>query len=236
MNFAQNLAQALSGSSLLALPLALLGGLVAGVNPCCLALYPAVAGSCCLGQESTSIRRSFGNALAFVFGVAVAIAALGLAAAYVGRITQIATPVKYLIALIPIPMGVYRLGWVELPDFAAKPIQSGFGGAFGTGLLLSLVLGPLWNTCACFSSVVCRLQAELHLRRGAPLHLRARQRTSSCPHRNHGRRHSAEFGRLSLREVHQSYRWRFTTAAWFLSAVASLTLSGPPNVPISISW
>lgn len=142
MNLAQTLAQALSGSSLLALPIALLGGMVAGMNPCCLALYPAVAGTCCSGQGSPTIRRSIGNALAFVIGVAVAIAALGATAAYVGRIVQIATPVKYVLALIPILMGVYRLGWIELPAFEAKPIESGVGGAFGTGLLLSLVLGP----------------------------------------------------------------------------------------------
>ena len=141
MNFPANLNQTLAGTSLLAFPLALLGGLIAGMNPCCLALYPAVAGSCC-GQELPTVRRSFGNAFAFVLGVAVAIAVLGSAAAYVGKVTQVATPVKYVIALIPILMGVYRLGWLELPALSTRPLQPGFGGAFGSGLLLSLILGP----------------------------------------------------------------------------------------------
>jgi hypothetical protein len=57
MNFAHSLNQALSGSSLLALPLALLGGLIAGMNPCCLALYPAVAGTCCSGEEVSTVPR-----------------------------------------------------------------------------------------------------------------------------------------------------------------------------------
>lgn len=39
-------------------------------------------------------------------------------------------------------MGIYRLGWVKVPAFSPKAFQPGFGGAFGTGLLLSLVIGP----------------------------------------------------------------------------------------------
>lgn len=142
MNVPLNLTQALSGGNLLALPIALVGGVVAGMNPCCLALYPAAAGSCCSVQEEQTIRRSFANAVAFVLGIAIATAALGAIAAYVGRIAEIGTPVKYVIAVIPIFMGIYRLGWVKLPAFSPKPFHPGFGGAFGTGLLLSLVIGP----------------------------------------------------------------------------------------------
>jgi len=142
MNFPINLSQALSGGNLVALPLALAGGVLAGMNPCCLALYPAAAGACCSVREQQTLRRSFGNAVAFVLGIAIAIAALGAIAAYVGRIAEIGTPVKYAIAAIPIFMGLYRLGWVKLPAFSPKPFQPGVGGAFGTGLLLSLIIGP----------------------------------------------------------------------------------------------
>ena len=141
MNIPLNLNLALSGGSLIALPLALAGGLVAGMNPCCLALYPAAAGSCCSVQEQTT-RRSFGNALAFVLGLAIAVAFLGSMAAYVGRIAEIGAPVKYAIAGIPMLMGIYRLGWVQLPSFSLKPFQPSLGGAFGSGLLLSLIIGP----------------------------------------------------------------------------------------------
>jgi cytochrome c-type biogenesis protein len=142
LNLPLNLSQALSGGHLIALPLALAGGVVAEMNPCCLALYPAAAGSCCSVSEQQTIRRSFGNAVAFVLGIAIAIAALGSIAAYVGRIAEIGTSVKYVIAIIPIFMGIYRLGWVKVPAFNPKPFQPAFGGAFGTGLLLSLVIGP----------------------------------------------------------------------------------------------
>jgi len=142
MSVPLNLSEALSGGNLFALPLALAGGVLAGMNPCCLALYPAAAGACCSVEEQQTVRRSFGNAVAFVLGVAIAIGTLGSIAAYVGRIAEIGTPVKYAIAVIPIFMGIYRLCWVKLPAFTPKPFQPGFGGAFGTGLLLSLVIGP----------------------------------------------------------------------------------------------
>lgn len=142
MNLLPDLSQALSGGNLIALPLALAGGVLAGMNPCCFALYPAAAGVCCSVEQQRTIRRPFGNAVAFVLGMAIAIAALGSMAAYIGRIAEIGTPVKYVIAAIPILMGIYRLGWVKLPAVTPKPFQPGLGGAFGTGLLLSLIIGP----------------------------------------------------------------------------------------------
>lgn len=141
MNFPVDLSQALSGGNLVALPLALAGGVLAGMSPCCLALYPAAAGACC-SVESQPLQRSLGNAVAFVLGIAISIAALGSVAAYVGRIAEIGTPAKYAIAMVPILMGVYRLGWIELPTVTLKTFQPGLSGAFGTGLLLSLVVGP----------------------------------------------------------------------------------------------
>ena len=142
MNVPLSLGQALSGGHILALPLALAGGVLAGMNPCCLALYPAAAGTCCSASGQQTIRRSFSNALAFVFGMALAISALGVAAAYLGRISEIAIPVKYAIAGIPIVMGMYRLGWVKFPVSTPNSLQPGLAGSFGTGLLLSLVIGP----------------------------------------------------------------------------------------------
>lgn len=137
-----NLGRALSGGTLVALPLALAGGVLAGMNPCCLALYPAAAGACCSVQDVQAVRRSFSKAIAFVLGVAIAIAVLGAVAAYIGRIAQIGAPLKYAIAFVPIVMGVYRLGWIKVPGITPKPFQPSLGGAFGTGLLFSLVIGP----------------------------------------------------------------------------------------------
>lgn len=141
MEVSQALGQALSAGNLAALPLALVGGLIAGMNPCCLALYPAAATVCCSAGRQTVPRPVIGKSVAFVLGVAFAIASLGGVAAYIGRITSVATPVKYGIAVIPIVMGLYQLGWLPLPQWTARTFTATPSGAFGTGALLSLVIG-----------------------------------------------------------------------------------------------
>ena len=141
MEFINTFSQSLSAGNLLALPLALTGGVVAGLNPCCLALYPAASGACC-ASKGQALKRTFGNAAAFVLGVAISVAALGLLAAYVGQIVVMSAPFKYAIAFLPILMGVFRLGWIQLPAAMLKLPISGRGSAFGTGLLLSLIIGP----------------------------------------------------------------------------------------------
>ena len=141
MHLSEGFSHALAAGSMVALPLALLGGLVAGMNPCCLALYPAAAVACCSTQGQT-IKRPLGNAAAFVLGIAVAVASLGVLAACIGRMVVMGTPFKYAIAFLPILMGVYRLGWIRLPLITPKAFRPGIGGAFGTGLLLSVVIGP----------------------------------------------------------------------------------------------
>lgn len=130
---------ALSVGNVAALPLAFMGGVVAGANPCCVALYPAVAG-CCTATEQPQ-KQSLGNAIAFSLGMALSVALLGLAAVSLGRVTLISAPIRYAIAFVPILMGLWRLGWIRLrlPDMAMRP---SIGGAFGTGLLISLVVGP----------------------------------------------------------------------------------------------
>ena len=140
---AVSIGPALTTGSAVALPLAFVGGLIAGVNPCCLALYPAAVGVCCSCSPSRD-RPTFSvrNAAAFVLGLAIAVTALGLLAVMIGRIAGVITPIRYLIACIPIVVGFVRLGWIELPQLLPKAPAPGFGGAFGAGLLLSLIIGP----------------------------------------------------------------------------------------------
>lgn len=141
MDISESFRQALSMGNLSVLPLALFGGLIAGLNPCCLALYPAAAGACCSARDAT-LRRSLRNSVAFVLGVATAIAALGIVAAYAGRVASVSAPVKYTIAFVPVVMGLYRLGWVRLPMPVSSAVWPQAGTAFSAGLLLSLVIGP----------------------------------------------------------------------------------------------
>lgn len=127
----------------MALPLAFLGGLAAGVNPCCLALYPMAAGTCCTAEVkeiSTSLRR----AVAFIIGIAAATSVLGVVAALAGRTLQSAGRWPLVaIAAIPIAMGLQLIGAINLR--LPQPrigIRSTDASAFLIGLLVSLVLAP----------------------------------------------------------------------------------------------
>ena len=147
------LARLLSGGSALALPAALVGGFIATLNPCCLALYPAAAATCCGVRESAATccemqesrgRRSVVNSGAFVAGMAVAMALLGIAAALAGRVASTGHWLRYAVAIVPLVMGLHVLGWIRLPlpEFSTSESKLKATSAFGVGFLLSLVIAP----------------------------------------------------------------------------------------------
>ncbi len=138
------LGSALSGGSLLALPLAVVGGVVTGLNPCCLSLYPAAAATCCATRDER-LARTFWSASAFVLGVAIATTVLGILAAVAGRaMTSVGGWSRYVIAAVPLVMGMHLLGWIRLPIGVPdrQTARAGAVPAFLAGLLLSLVLVP----------------------------------------------------------------------------------------------
>lgn len=137
------LQSALSAGGFAALPLMLIGGLIAGLNPCCIALYPAAAATCC-GVRGRETNQAFSAALAFTIGLAVATSALGVVAALAGRLTTVDRSFRYIIAFIPLAMGVHLLGLMRLPlpNVEAGASRRQIGSAFGTGFLFSLVIGP----------------------------------------------------------------------------------------------
>lgn len=135
---------ALSGGSWLALPLALAGGVLTGLNPCCVALYPASAAACC-ASRCDKPKFAVSNAIAFTFGMALATAVLGVIAALAGRTMSALGPwVRYLVALVPLVMGAHMLGWIRLPLPKSPDAQQrrGIVGAFLAGFMLSLVIAP----------------------------------------------------------------------------------------------
>ena len=126
-----------------AVPLTFVGGLVAGLNPCCVALYPVAAGTCC-AAPAERISVTFRRATAFALGVAVATSLLGLLAAIAGRTLRSFGSWPYvLIALIPIVAGLHLLGVVRLPfpelHRSAFAQQSG---ALVAGFVAALLLAP----------------------------------------------------------------------------------------------
>lgn len=140
----ESLRAAASAGGLVAVPLAFAGGVVAGLNPCCIPLYPAAAASCCAGRCDDQ-HGAIKSSAAFVAGVATATAALGVLAALAGRaLTGLSGWASYLIALVPLAMGLHLLGWMKVPLPASSATASGTRvlGSFASGLLLSLVLAP----------------------------------------------------------------------------------------------
>ena len=143
---AEWLREALSSGSPVALPVALLGGLAMGMNPCCLALYPAAAATCCAApSDDPQPRTPLGRAFLFALGTATATTVLGVVAALAGQVMSgFGGWVRYLVALVPLVMGAHVLGVIRLPmpTTMIAPKRRGLLGAFLGGLLLSLVIGP----------------------------------------------------------------------------------------------
>ncbi len=142
-----------SHGSLLALPLAFVAGAIAGLNPCCVALYPAAAAmycgtassDTCCGTALTGTVQRLRNPVAFVFGIAAATTILGTIAALAGRVMgQFGSGIRYAVAAVPLIMGLHLLGWLRLPlnSLPHRVTANGWAGSFGGGFLLSLALTP----------------------------------------------------------------------------------------------
>lgn len=147
MTLSEWMSTSLSSGGVVAFPVAFVAGVLMGLNPCCIAMYPAAAATCAAGSCSTKAETKpvIENALLFVLGNALAITCLGMIAAVAGRtLGGIGGWVTYVVAGIPIVMGLHLLGWVRLPMPKAlgRPSIRGRFGAFLGGLFLSLVIGP----------------------------------------------------------------------------------------------
>lgn len=135
--------QSLAAGGLWALPIAFLGGVAAGLNPCCLPIYPAVAATCC-ANASRPMSLALSRAIALIAGTVVATTALGVAAAFAGHaVAGIGRGWRYGLAFAPMIAGLYVLGGYRRAR--AEPqrtrIAGGILGAFGLGLLLSVMIG-----------------------------------------------------------------------------------------------
>jgi len=140
------LADIVGGGGLVALPGALAAGVLTGLNPCCVPMYPAAVATCCAARDCAAPderRRSVLSALAFALGLAAATTVLGVAAAASGsRLAAVSGAFAYAVAVVPLVAGAHFLGLIHLrgPRLPRLPAQA--GGAFAAGLLLSLVVAP----------------------------------------------------------------------------------------------
>lgn len=131
--------------SLTAFLLTFVGGIVTGANPCCFMLFPAVCGYLC-GYSVPTFKRCLLLSSLFAIGVATSTAFIGFIATMLGNLFgDLPTPLRYLLPLTPIVMGLNLLGVFDfkLPGVTNwKPIRTGALGAYLTGLVFSLVILP----------------------------------------------------------------------------------------------
>lgn len=131
--------------SLTAFVLSFIGGIVTGFNPCCYTMVPALVGYLG-GYCEPTVKRCAWLSGWFAIGLATATAMLGSIAALAGGIFGGVHPAaRYLLAGMPIVMGLHLLGIINIkvPGLRHwRPIHTGTVGAFLTGLLFSLAILP----------------------------------------------------------------------------------------------
>lgn len=162
-SFAQWLIPYLSGGSLLAIPLVVLGGLITAFNPCCLPMYPAVfgfIGGACCNKSEPAINENFKNnpkpltsiTLLFVLGMATATSIMGILTAALGWVFgRFDSLFLILLATVPLLMGLNLLGLLpfKIPAWRIRhlPVETEETfkhriTAFSAGIIFSLAIAP----------------------------------------------------------------------------------------------
>ncbi|MDP2234018.1 MAG: cytochrome c biogenesis CcdA family protein [Actinomycetota bacterium] len=155
----ESLASQLTGGSLgivAAFGIAFLGGMVAGFGPCVLPMLPAVFGYV-TGQvaetpgisQRSAWRKGLALSATFVPGMSLLFAAIGAAAALLGRALLVGAWAYYVVAAICVVLGLQMMGAINLPFDAlnrfvpnTRPERRGFLGAFLLGIVFGVVASP----------------------------------------------------------------------------------------------
>lgn len=169
------ISQSLSSSLLLAIPVALLAGLVSFASPCVLPLLPGYLsyasglGASDIAEGSGSRRLLVGGTVGFVLGFATVFVATGAVVGGVGSVLLAHEQLVTLIAGIGITiMGLMFLGWLPMPrEWRPKAPRAG---AWASPLL-GLAFGLGWTPCIgpALSVVLTLALTEGSIGRGAVL-------------------------------------------------------------------
>lgn len=137
--------QAMGTGSIVAFLLVYVGGVITSISPCILSMIPVLIGFIG-GYGQTSKFKGFFLSLAFVVGMSVTFALLGLVAASLGLVFgQIGKVWYYILSAVAIVMGLNLLGVINInfPQLQVVPMKmKGFLGAFIIGLVFGLVASP----------------------------------------------------------------------------------------------
>ncbi len=130
-----------TANPLLLMPLAFVGGLIASISPCILALLPVN-----LSYIGTRNITSRGDALVkaglFVLGNVIILSLFGLTSSFAGAVmVDYRGHINLLVGTIILLMGVGLLGLIKIPLPQINVDGSNFG-PFGVGLTFALVSSP----------------------------------------------------------------------------------------------
>ena len=129
-------------------------GLLLSLTPCVFPIIPILAGIIARSGETSSARRGFLLAVAYVLAMAAAYAALGVAAAWSGRNLQVALQTPWALGLmslvfVALALSMFDFYDLALPDFLQTRlarVTAGAGGSLAGAALLgfgsALIVGP----------------------------------------------------------------------------------------------
>ena len=130
-----------TANPLVLIPLAFIGGLIASVSPCILALLPL--NLTYIGTRNIKSRSdAFVKAGLFVLGNVIILGLFGLVSSFAGAVmVEYRGHINVVVGAIILIMGLGLLGWIRIPLPQINVDGSNFG-PFGVGLTFALVSSP----------------------------------------------------------------------------------------------